>query len=102
MALLNIWQSHKGFVLFIYDNRYIVWVKLGQLLTLFPRSVYRNLLKCRTVLNLFDARWDALYVKNGISFIVSIDRNNSIKHNHDVKIIDHIEMYSGCGLTHSE
>ena len=29
MALFNVWRPHKGFVLFIYDNRYIIsnWVK---------------------------------------------------------------------------
>ena len=40
MALFNIWRPQKSFVLFIYDNRYIIWVKLWKSLTLFPRSVY--------------------------------------------------------------
>ena len=77
MALFNIWRPHKGFVLFIYENRYIIWVKLWKSLTIFPRSVYS--VECRTVFILFDSRSGEFDVKSSIVSMVSMERNNSIK-----------------------
>ena len=57
MVLFNIWRPHKGFVLFIYDNRYIIWVKLWKSFTLFPRSVYSVKMSNGVYIVRFTLRW---------------------------------------------
>ena len=77
MALFNIWRPHKGFVLFIYNNRYIIWIKLWKSFTLFPRSVYS--VKMSNGVYIVDSHSGEFDVKSGIISMVSMERNNSIK-----------------------